>query len=141
MRQRISRIKVTAPQKGLSDITPDIKSWMADNGILTGLLCIWCAHTSTSLIVHANADAEVVSDLQNFFDRLVKTDSGSYEHAAQDPENMAAHIRSSLTSSQLTIPVENGALPLGKAQSIYLFEHRSDHRVRELILHFIGECE
>ena len=76
--------------------------------------------------------------MQRFFDQLVKEDFGLYEHAANDPENMAAHIRTALTNSQLTIPIENGALPLGKVQSILMFEHRSGHRVRELVLHYIG---
>ena len=140
MQQKISRIKVTAPRKGLVDITPDIKSWVAENGITTGLLCIWCAHTSTSLLVQANADAEVISDLESFFDRLVGQDSGLYQHAAEDPENMAAHIRSALTNPQVTIPIENGKLPLGKVQSIYMFEHRCGQRSRQLTLHYMGEC-
>ncbi len=116
MHQKISRLKVTAPQKGLVDTMPDIRSWVAENSISTGLLCIWCVHTSTSLLVQANADLEVISDMQRFFDQLVKEDFGLYEHAANDPENMAAHIRTALTNSLLTIPIGNGALPLGKAR-------------------------
>ena len=116
MQQKTSRLKITAPQRGLVDITLDRSSWVAENSISTGLLCIWCAHTSTSLLVQANADLEVSADRQRGFDQLVKEDFGLYEHAANDPENMAAHIRTALTNSLLTIPIENGALPLGKAR-------------------------
>jgi secondary thiamine-phosphate synthase enzyme len=105
----------------------------------TGLLTVFCAHTSASLLIQENAAPEVRSDLTAFFDRLVPEEPGRYNHDDEGPDDMPAHIRSALTQVSLSIPVVDGQLALGTWQAIYLFEHRRRSHERTLVLHFIGE--
>jgi secondary thiamine-phosphate synthase enzyme len=111
---------------------------MAEQHVTTGLLTIWCRHTSASLLVQENADPEVRTDLEAFFRRLVPEGAG-YQHEDEGPDDMPAHIKSALTQTHLGIPVEHGALVLGTWQGLYLFEHRSAPHRRELVLHLVGD--
>jgi secondary thiamine-phosphate synthase enzyme len=105
----------------------------------TGLLTVFCTHTSASLLIQENAAPEVRTDLTAFFDRLVPEETGRYDHDDEGPDDMPAHIRSALTQVSLSIPVVDGQLALGTWQAIYLFEHRRRPHERTLVLHFIGE--
>ena len=98
----------------------------------TGLLTIWCRHTSASLLVQENASPDVQADLETFLARLVPDGgAGRYRHAEEGPDDMPAHIRAALTQTQLSIPVAEGLPVLGTWQGIYLWEHRtSPHRAR-----------
>ena len=86
-----------------------------------------------------NADPDVVLDLNEFFERLVREDERWYRHTLEGLDDMTSHIRSALTQTQLTIPVENKHLALGTWQGIYVFEHRKIPHNRTLVLHVIGE--
>ncbi len=121
------------------EITNEVAGWVAAQEAGTGLLTLWCRHTSASLIVQENADPDVRTDLQGFFGRLVPEGGGLYRHDAEGPDDMPAHIRTALTSVQLSIPVELGRLVLGTWQGIYLFEHRTTPHWREIVLHFLGD--
>ena len=103
----------------------------------TGLLTLFCQHTSCSLLIQENADPEVKTDLQNFFARLVPptTDpSMSYlTHTYEGPDDMPAHIKAALLPTHLSIPVQNGRMMLGTWQGIYLFEHRDRPHSRSVI--------
>ena len=103
-----------------------------------GLLTIWCRHTSASLLVQENADPDVRADLEAFFRRLVPENAG-YRHEDEGPDDMPAHIKSALTQTQLSVPVDGGRPVLGTWQGIYMFEHRAAPHRRELALHLIGE--
>jgi secondary thiamine-phosphate synthase enzyme len=111
---------------------------VATQPIATGLLTIWCRHTSASLLVQENADPDVHADLEAFFHRLVPERAG-YRHEDEGPDDMPAHIKAALTPTQLVIPVGDGRLVLGTWQGIYLFEHRAAPHQREIVLHLIGE--
>ena len=111
--------------------------WVKAQGIQTGLLTIWCRHTSASLLVQENTDPDVRADLEAFFRRLVPEHAG-YRHEDEGPDDMPAHIKSALTQTQLTTPVDDGKPVLGTWQAIYLFEHRAASHSRELVLHLIG---
>jgi secondary thiamine-phosphate synthase enzyme len=107
--------------------------------IRSGLLTVFVPHTSASLTIQENADPDVIHDLNTFFNRLVPEDSRLYRHTCEGPDDMPAHIRAALTLTQLSVPVESGALALGTWQGIYLFEHRASPHRRNVLLHLIGE--
>jgi secondary thiamine-phosphate synthase enzyme len=120
---------------GLYEFTDEVARWVAVEGIVT----LFVQHTSASLLIQENADAEVKGDLKKFFHRLVpqSTDpSMSYlQHTYEGPDDMPAHIKSSLLPTHLSIPVSRGQLLLGRWQGIYLFEHRNAPHTRSVIAH------
>src|SRR5512142_1708462 len=101
------RLEVPTRGKGLYEITGQVARWVAEQGIRTGLLTIFVQHTSASLTIQENADPDVVYDLNAFFGRIVPEDNRLYRHTVEGPDDMPAHIRSALTLTQLSIPVEN----------------------------------
>lgn len=119
--------------------TSQIAGWVRSQEVSTGLLTVFIQHTSASLTIQENADPDVVLDLNEFFERLVREDERWYRHTLEGTDDMTSHIRSALTQTQLTIPVENKHLALGTWQGIYVFEHRRIPHNRTLVLHVIGE--
>ena len=124
--------------QGLVEVTDKVRRWVGSQAIGTGLLTIWCRHTSASLLVQENADPDVRADLVAFFRRVVPEGAG-YRHQDEGPDDMPAHIKAALTQTQLSVPVEGGGLVLGTWQGIYVFEHRAAPHGRELVLHLIGD--
>ncbi len=116
-----------------------MREWLAAQKMASGLLTLFCRHTSASLLIQENADPDVRRDLEDFFARLVPEGRGLYVHDTEGPDDMPAHIRAALTQTQLSIPVENGRMLLGTWQGIYVFEHRSAGSRREIVLHLNGE--
>ena len=127
---------------GLYEFTRDAADAVRVAGVSTGLLPLFCQHTSASLVIQENADPDVMTDLQNFFARLVPDaddPSMSYlVHRAEGPDDMPAHIKAALTQASLSIPVSNGRLALGTWQGIYLFEHRTAPHTRRVVAHLTG---
>ena len=139
MKQAQDTITVGTRGQGLHEVTAEIADWVSRQDIGTGLLTVFCRHTSASLTIQENADADVQRDLEDFFKKLVKEDPSLYRHTTEGPDDMPAHIRSALTDVSLAIPVSGGRLGLGTWQGIYLFEHRTRPHERRLILHLAGE--
>ena len=139
MKQAMHRITIETRGKGLTDFTRTVLDWVSGQGIRTGLLTIWCRHTSASLTVQENADPTVREDIKRFFEALVPEDGGRYIHDDEGPDDMPAHLRTMLTDTQLTVPVAEGRPVLGTWQGLYLFEHRRVPHRRELVLHLLGE--
>jgi secondary thiamine-phosphate synthase enzyme len=139
MRQAIHRLTVETRGKGLTAITQPVLAWARDQNIQTGLLTLWCRHTSASLTVQENAAPAVRADIVRFFEALVPEDAKRYEHDDEGPDDMPAHLRTMLTNTQLTIPVADGRPVLGTWQGLYLFEHRREPNRREIVLHLLGE--
>jgi secondary thiamine-phosphate synthase enzyme len=137
MEQAIGSITVTTSGRGLTDITGRVAAFVADRAVETGLLTIFCRHTSASLVIQENADADVLRDLESFFRRIVP-EGDHYRHDDEGPDDMPAHIRAALTQTSLSIPVANGRPVLGTWQAVYLYEHRAVAHRRELVLHLIG---
>jgi secondary thiamine-phosphate synthase enzyme len=138
MRQTQHQLSITTNGKGLVEITAPVKRWVAEQGIATGLLTLYCRHTSASLLIQENADPDVQTDLANFFEDIAP-ESWPYVHDTEGPDDMPAHIRTALTHTSLSIPVVSGKLALGTWQGIYLFEHRRAPHQREVVMHLIGE--
>ncbi len=139
MRQALHRLDIPTRGKGLVMFTDAVRQWVAETSIETGLLTIWCQHTSASLTVQENADPTVREDIRRFFEALVPEAPGRYIHDDEGPDDMPAHLRSMLTQTQLSIPVADGQPVLGMWQGLYLFEHRRQPHRRQIVLHLIGE--
>lgn len=138
MKQRLHTLEIRTAGKSLVPITRPIVDWVAQQGIGTGLLTLWCRHTSASLTVQENADPAVRRDILDYFERLVPEGAG-YVHDDEGPDDMPAHLRTMLTSTQMSIPVSDGRPVLGTWQGLYLFEHRSASHRREIVLHLLGD--
>ncbi|HDR8939859.1 secondary thiamine-phosphate synthase enzyme YjbQ [Burkholderia vietnamiensis] len=139
MQQTIMHIAVEARGRGLVEFTPQVHAFVDQQAIRTGLLTVFCRHTSASLLIQENADPSVQRDLERYFATLAPEDDTRYEHDTEGSDDMPAHLRTALTQVQLSIPVEHGRMVLGTWQGIYLFEHRRAAHRRDIVLHLIGE--
>jgi len=139
MRQFVDILRVPTPGRGLIEITGEVVDWLRPHHVLTGLLTLFCRHTSAGLLIQENAARDVRADLEVFFDRVAPEGAGRYRHSDEGPDDMPAHLRAALTAVQLAIPVREGRLALGTWQGIYLFEHRRAPHDREIAVHLIGE--
>jgi len=139
MHQAIRHLPVKAPTCGLVEFTADVREFVHQASIQTGILTLFCRHTSASLLIQENADPSVRRDLEAYFGTLAPEDLTRYEHDTEGPDDMPAHLRTALTQVQLSIPVEHGRMTLGTWQGIYLFEHRRLPQTRDIVAHLIGE--
>ena len=139
MKQAVYTLTLATHGKGLTEFTTPVRAWIKQQGVVTGLLTVWCPHTSASLCVQENASPAVRRDIETFFETLVPEDPSRYKHGDEGPDDMPAHLRAMLTGTQLSIPVSDGEPVLGTWQGLYLFEHRSVPHRREIVLHLIGE--
>jgi secondary thiamine-phosphate synthase enzyme len=137
VKQFTHQLNISTRGKGLYDFTREVVSWVRAQQPTTGLLTVFCRHTSASLVIQENADPDVVADLNDFFSRLVPEDTRLYRHTTEGPDDMTSHIRSALTATQLAIPIHQGELALGTWQGIYLFEHRAHPHQRSVVLHLL----
>lgn len=138
MRQDQREITVTTSGQGLYEISAAARAFTEGTGITTGQLTCYCRHTSASLVIQENADADVQRDLLAFFRRLVPDGDPLFVHTSEGPDDMPAHVKSALTQTSITIPIMRSALALGTWQGLYLFEHRRDPHHRKIVLHVIG---
>jgi secondary thiamine-phosphate synthase enzyme len=139
MKQEQGRLNISTRGKGLYEITRDVRKWVAEQKIESGLLTVFIQHTSASLVIQENADPDVRRDLAEFFERLVPENTPWFRHTTEGGDDMPSHIRAALTSAQLSIPVRDGQIALGTWQGIYVFEHRSEPQVRHVLMHVLGE--
>ena len=138
LRQSSATISVRAERPGLHEFTREVTGFIEGSGIGDGLLTIFCRHTSASLLIQENAAPAARRDVERYFSRIAP-EGGPYEHDDEGPDDMPAHLRTALTSTQLSVPVANGQLLLGTWQGIFLFEHRRNTPEREIVLHLVGE--
>ena len=139
MRQAQEVISVATSGKGLYEVTAEVARFVRDSGIATGLLTLYIRHTSASLVIQENADPDVARDLSEFYAQLVEEDAPWYRHRNEGPDDMPAHIRSSLTDVSVSIPVSGGRPALGTWQGVFVFEHRRAAHTRQVVAHLIGE--
>jgi secondary thiamine-phosphate synthase enzyme len=139
MRQSMFVLQARPTRRGLTEITDLVRGWVSRQEISSGLLTLFCRHTSASLLIQENAAHAVRNDLEKFFDELAPEGDDLYEHDDEGPDDMPAHLKTALTQVQLNVPVMDGKLMLGTWQGIYLFEHRARPSTREIVLHLVGE--
>jgi secondary thiamine-phosphate synthase enzyme len=124
--------------RGFSDITAQVADAVASSHVQTGIANVFTAHTSCSLLLGENADPSVRDDLERWFARAVPDGDPIFEHDAEGPDDMPAHVRSILTGVSLTVPVHAGKLLLGTWQGVYLWEHRLDPHQRKVTVTMLG---
>ena len=133
-----NELVIQTPGSDLIEFTAEVAALVAAANISTGLVHLFCRHTSCSLLIQENADPDVQRDLLAFFRRLVPDGDPLFIHRAEGPDDMPAHVKSALTQTTLTIPIVNGRMALGTWQGIYLFEHRARPHRRQIIVHVSG---
>ena len=124
--------------RGTQDITRAVADVVATSGIECGLVHVFVQHTSCSLTITENADPDVRRDLETVMGRLAPDGDPAWRHDDEGPDDMAAHVRSVLTNTGLTIPVGDGRLLLGTWQGIYLWEHRTSAHRRSVVVAVLG---
>jgi secondary thiamine-phosphate synthase enzyme len=139
MRQHQESLVLQTRGKGLYEFTDQVGGVLARSRVERGLLTIFVAHTSASLLIQENADPEVQRDLERFFARLVPEGDPLFRHVDEGPDDMPAHVRAALTQTSLGVPVGAGRLALGTWQGVYLYEHRTRPHARTVIVHVMGE--
>ena len=137
--QSFDELSIKTNGSKLIKITEKVSNFVNQSKILNGILNISILHTSASLIIQENADDDVQKDILNFYDKLVPMDEELYIHNREGKDDMPAHIKSTLTNSNLTLSIKNSKLILGTWQGIYLFEHRIEQQIRKVFLHVVGE--
>ncbi len=139
LQQHLATLTIQTPGRGLHEITGQVQAQVAASGIANGLLTLFVRHTSASLLIQENADPDVRGDLERFFARLVKDGDPIFRHRDEGDDDMPAHVRAALTAVQLAVPVVEGRLVLGTWQGVYLWEHRVQRHMREVVVHVVGE--
>ncbi len=129
---------ITTRGRGAVEITRQIAEVVANSGVVDGLCNIFIRHTSASLTICENADPTVLTDLEAFLDRLVPDGDGLFEHTAEGPDDMPAHVRSVLTQTSISIPVRRGRLSLGTWQGVFVLEHRHRAHQRTVTITVVG---
>lgn len=139
MRQTVDKLTVSTRARGFYEITPEIASRVERARVETGLCTLHLQHTSASLLIQENADPDVRRDFERFFARLVPDGDPLFVHTVEGADDMPAHVRTALTTVNLSIPIAEGRLCLGTWQGIYVWEHRTRPHRRTVVVHIIGD--
>ncbi len=131
---------ISIPTQGRAtlNITSEVERVVRTTDIEQGLCHVFVHHTSASLIITENADTDVRRDLENYIAKLVLDGDPAYRHDQEGPDDMAAHIRSVLTQTEITIPIRAGRLALGTWQGLFLWEHRYSAHRRNITITLTG---
>ena len=126
--------------RGFHLITDEIiQNFTELNKVSIGLLHLFIKHTSASLTVNENCSQNVRNDFETHFNNMVREEPQYYTHLEEGPDDMPAHIKSSILGNTLIIPIKNGNLNLGTWQGIYLCEHRNNCDTRKIVLTLQGD--
>ena len=131
-------LAIETPGRALIEITGKLVDLLRGSEIEQGLCHLFIHHTSASLTITENADANVLRDLENYLARLAPDGDPAYLHDQEGADDMAAHIRSLLTQCELTVPIAAGRLALGTWQGIFLWEHRYRPHRRNITITLTG---
>ncbi len=127
-------VHVSTEGAGLYLITDLVRATLKEHEIENGLLNIFIRHTSASLLIQENADPTARQDLEEFMARLAPEHQSWHRHTIEGPDDTTSHLKAAILPTSLMIPIHTGALALGTWQGIYLFEHRSGHHRRNVVL-------
>jgi secondary thiamine-phosphate synthase enzyme len=135
-----TQIRLEARARGFHLITREVVTALPDLArVRAGFLQLFLQHTSASLTINENADPDVRADLARWLDRAVPENAPYFEHTAEGPDDMPAHVKASVLGCSVMIPIREGQLALGTWQGIYLGEHRSDANRRSVLATIWGE--
>lgn len=132
------QLSFTTRGRGSAEITDDIAALVRQSALKTGIAHVFVRHTSCGLAITENADPTVRRDLETLLQRWAPDGDPAYRHNLEGDDDMAAHARSLLTGSSVSLPFADGRLLLGTWQGIYLFEHRSQGHRREIVVTLLG---
>jgi len=135
--QIIDNLIFSTTGKQILEITDPIQRFISDSKVSDGLLNISILHTSCSLMIQENADSTVLADIKNFLNK-VAPEKKEYFHNTEGPDDMPAHLKTMLTQTNLTLSVKRKRIVLGTWQGIFLLEHRSSNKKREILIHLLG---
>jgi secondary thiamine-phosphate synthase enzyme len=139
LRQFVQELRIQTRGRGLYEFTDQVEELVVRSEIHQGLVTLHLKHTSASLLIQENADPDVRRDLEAFFSRLVPDGDRLYIHTAEGDDDMPAHVRTALTTVNLSIPIMSSRMTLGTWQGIYLWEHRKAPHSRTVSIHLLGE--
>jgi len=139
VRQVVTELEITTRGRGFYEFTDRVEELVRKGKFQTGLATIHLQHTSASLLIQENADPDVRRDFESFFQRLVPDGDPLFIHTCEGDDDMPAHVRTALTTVNLSIPIAAGRLALGTWQGIYVWEHRKSAHRRRVSVHLIGE--
>ena len=125
--------------QAMYEITDNINLWLTKELINKGQLTIFIKHTSASLCIQENASSDVMKDIYDFITKLVPEDPSLYRHNIEGKDDMPAHIKSMLTQTSLTVPINENKMDLGVWQGVFLLEHRISSMQRKVKLSMIGK--
>lgn len=128
---------IATPERGFTDITASINEALTEMEAMDGLCHIFLHHTSASLCIMENADPAVLNDLESFIGDLVEDGDPRFTHRDEGPDDMSAHVRTLLTHTDLSIPVNAGRLDLGIWQGVFVWEHRTSPHRRRVTVTFL----
>ena len=138
MIQLYKSIQINTKGIDLYEFSEEVINWVYNERIRNGLLNISILHTSASILLQENADSDVLEDLKDFYKKIVPFNS-NYLHNAEGKDDMPAHIKTSLTNTNITVSIIEKKIITGFWQGFYLFEHRLENKTRNIQLHFIGD--
>jgi secondary thiamine-phosphate synthase enzyme len=133
-------LQIPTPGRATIEITRDIQSVVRETKIDMGLCHVFVHHTSASLMICENADADVRVDLESFMQKIVPDGDPLFVHISEGEDDMPAHVRSVITQTELTLPITQGELALGCWQGVYLWEHRHRGHQRKITLTMHGSA-
>ena len=149
MEQIFSELNYTTNGDGFINITNDLNKFLKENNFHSGILNLSSLHTSCSLTINENADPNVLDDLKMYMQSIVPYNCYSslsnnknkiyYKHFQEGKDDMPAHIKTALTNTHLSLSFKEGSIILGMWQAIYLWEHRTDRKERNISIHVIGK--
>jgi len=139
MKATTFEFEVSTRGKGTYEVTSELQGLLRESPVRSGQLTVFVRHTSASLVIMENADAEARTDLHAFFDHLVPETLPFLVHTYEGPDDSPSHLRMALTRTSEVIPVVEGRLALGTWQGVFLFEHRRAPHRRRLVVSIVGE--
>ena len=139
LEQKICTIEIMTNGIGLYEITDNIVTTVDELKFNNALINLSIPHTSCSLLIQENASPAVQNDLISFYKKIAPMDKNLYEHDIEGIDDMPAHIKTSLTQTNLTLSIIDKKLMLGKWQGIFLFEHRIANQMRKVVTHIMGD--
>jgi secondary thiamine-phosphate synthase enzyme len=132
-------IQLPAARRGFHLITREITRSIPELQLIrVGWMQVFLKHTSASLTINENADPDVRADFETALNHVVP-ESLPYVHTIEGPDDMPAHVKSSMMGASVLIPVGDGRLQLGTWQGIYLCEHRDRAGGRSVVITLHGD--
>ncbi len=118
------------------DITQRVKDIVKQSGVKQGMALVF-VKGSTVALTTMEYEKGIIEDLKNVFEKIAPEEGDYQHHLKWGDHNGAAHIKSAILKTSLTIPIEEGRLYLGTWQQIVLIDFDERPREREILVKII----